>query len=171
MENKSHNLTYCSLFQPMVLYSFDEIESTYAGLFWDCVTHSWWFYDMVSKCILRSCVRIFLLIQIPVKTMLHKFHGLCAKSFGNLAKYRYFLRFHDDSRNIFLNTSMEIVFFIFLIMLAKFVPMVWKFQGTWNQGSLLIWIIFSCIVQSLRSVSVIIMTPINAINTWMVKKR
>ena len=46
--NKSHNLTYCSLLQTVVVYNFSEIESTFLVPSWDYVTDCWWLRGMVS---------------------------------------------------------------------------------------------------------------------------
>ena len=40
--NKSHNLTYCSMLQPVVVYNFSEIESTFSVQFRDYVANCWW---------------------------------------------------------------------------------------------------------------------------------
>ena len=60
-----------------------------------------------------------------------KFHGnFCANNFGKAAKLRYFLRFQNGSRNMFVNTSKRNWSFIYLIMLSKHLHMGWEFQGT-----------------------------------------
>ena len=46
-----------------------------------------------SLCAMRSRLRIFLLLQILVRTVLRKFHGLLPKVFGDSAKVVVFLRF------------------------------------------------------------------------------
>ena len=54
MENKSHNLTYCPSFQPVVVYNFSEIESTFSVPFWDDVADWRWIHGMVSICLIRK---------------------------------------------------------------------------------------------------------------------
>ena len=50
MGNKSHNLTYCSSLQPVVVYNFS--ESTFSVPFGDYVTDYWWLCGMVSICLI-----------------------------------------------------------------------------------------------------------------------
>ena len=50
MGNKSHNLTYCSSFEPV--YNFSEIESTFSVPFEDYVADCWWLRGMVSFCLI-----------------------------------------------------------------------------------------------------------------------
>ena len=48
----SHNLTYCSSFQPVFVYNFSEIESTFSVPIWDYVADWWWLRGMVSICLI-----------------------------------------------------------------------------------------------------------------------
>ena len=52
--NKTHNLAYCSSRQPVVVYNFREIKSTFPLPFWDCVADYWWLHGMVSICLIRK---------------------------------------------------------------------------------------------------------------------
>ena len=54
LRNKFYNLTYCSLLQPLVIYNFSEIESTFLALFWDCVANCRWRFGMVSICLIKE---------------------------------------------------------------------------------------------------------------------
>ena len=55
---------------------------------------------------------------------------LRVKSFGSLAKNRYFSRLYNDWRNMFINISKKIYFLIFFKMFLKHDKMDWQFQGT-----------------------------------------
>lgn len=59
---------------------------------------------MVSVCLVRSRLLIFNHVK--------EIHGLYAKRFGDSAKDRHFFKFHNDSRNMFVNTSKGIFFLI-----------------------------------------------------------
>ena len=50
--NKSPNLTYCSSLQPIVVYNFSEIESTFSVPFGNYVADCWWLRGMVSICLI-----------------------------------------------------------------------------------------------------------------------
>ena len=92
------------------LYNLKKVKSTHEGVL------LFVFYSTRA----RAC--IFLLNKMVVKIVPSKFHGLCAKSLGDLAKCRYF----QDSiiaAEAFVNTSYENWFFIFLMMLQKYVHM------------------------------------------------
>ena len=54
LENKSHNLTYHSSLQPIVVDSFSEVESTFPVPFWDYVAICKWLQGMVSICLIRK---------------------------------------------------------------------------------------------------------------------
>ena len=43
-------MTYCSSLQPVAIYNFSEIESTFPMPFWDYVVNCWGFRGMVSIC-------------------------------------------------------------------------------------------------------------------------
>ena len=45
---------YCSLLQPVVVYNFSEIRSTFPVLFWDFIADSWWLCGMVSIFLIRK---------------------------------------------------------------------------------------------------------------------
>ena len=45
-------MTYCSLLQPVVVYNFSEIESTFSVSFRDYVANCWWLHGMVSICLI-----------------------------------------------------------------------------------------------------------------------
>ena len=45
-------MTYCSLLQPVVVYNFSEIESTFSVPFGDYVADCWWLRGMVSICLI-----------------------------------------------------------------------------------------------------------------------
>ena len=92
-------------------------------------TNCWELCGMAFVCLMSSCILFFLLTTILVKTMSMKSQGLYTKSFSDSAKDCYFLRFHSDSRNIFVNTSKGKFFFHFSDSVAKNVHMGWKFQG------------------------------------------
>ena len=53
--------------------------------------------DMVFVCLMSSCVQVFVLKWILVKTISRKFQLPYAKRVGDSAKDRYSLRFHDGS--------------------------------------------------------------------------
>ena len=53
------------------------------------------------------------LTQIRAKVTPRKFRGLCLKGFGDLAKDCNFSRSHDDSKNVFVNTSKVNCFLFF----------------------------------------------------------
>ena len=59
--------------------------------------------------------------------MSKKFHVLYAKHYDDSTKEHHFLRLHDDSRKLFVNTSEGNWVFIFLIMLPKHGSMGSKF--------------------------------------------
>ena len=50
--NKSPNLTYCFSLQPIVVYNFSEIESTFSVPFGNYVADCWWLRGMVSICLI-----------------------------------------------------------------------------------------------------------------------
>ena len=77
--NESQSLIYCSLLH--VVYNFTEIKSNFPAPFWDYVTSTWYLCGVVSVSLMRSCVRIFLLIEILVKTM----NGICWGNFKDSA--------------------------------------------------------------------------------------
>ena len=52
--NKSHNLTYCTSLQPVVVYNFSEIENTFPVSFWDYVANCRCLHGMVSICSIRK---------------------------------------------------------------------------------------------------------------------
>ena len=62
-------------------------------------------------------------------TMLKKPHALRSYAFGDLVKYLYFLKFYDDSRNVFVIYMLGRLVFGFVI-LRKHVHMRGKFQRT-----------------------------------------
>ena len=47
-------MTYCSSFQPVVVYNLSEIESTFSMLFGDYMAECWWHRGMVSICLIRE---------------------------------------------------------------------------------------------------------------------
>ena len=106
----------------VVIYNFSKMENNCYTLFQDNMTGSWWY----GFCLLhvQSCSH-FLFNASTSKIISRKFHGTCAKSFGNSAKDRNFLRFQKDSRNVFVNTSKGNFFLV--ITLLKQVHMRWKF--------------------------------------------
>lgn len=59
-----------------------------------------------------------------------EFYGFWAKRVADSAKDRYFLRFSNGCRNMFVNTSEGNFFFIFLITLPSHVHMEWKLEWT-----------------------------------------
>ena len=63
------------------------------------------------KCQINSRIRIFALTQILIKNH-RKYYVSHAKRFSYPTKDHYFLRFHDDSRNTFVNVN-EVIFYIF----------------------------------------------------------
>ena len=58
--------------------------------------------------------------------MLKKLHALRSYVFGDLVKYLYFLKFYDDSRNMFVMYMLGRLVFCFVI-LRKHVHMRGKF--------------------------------------------
>ena len=54
MGKKSHNLTYCSSLQVLVVYNFSETGKTFSVSFGDYVTDCWWLHDMVSIYLIRK---------------------------------------------------------------------------------------------------------------------
>ena len=74
-------------------------------------------------------VPIFLSTRILVKTLIRKFHVICAKSSGDLEKIVVLWKFHNDSSNIFVNISKGNCFFIFLTIMSKLVDRSWKVEG------------------------------------------
>lgn len=123
-ENKSHNLTSSSP-QLRFVYNFNEIECNLSVLFWDYVSASWYFSCIVPTFLMMSCACVFLLTQIVVKTISKTIHEFCTKS----CDY-YFLRFHDDSKNMFLSRSNGNYFFSFQITFPRYVHIGRNFQGT-----------------------------------------
>ena len=88
-------------------------------------------------CLMKIHFLVFVLTRILVKTLSRKFYVLYAKSFGDSANGRYFLRFRDGSKNMFVNTNKGNCLFIFLITLLKHLLMGWKFH--WNIKTLKYW--------------------------------
>ena len=82
--------------------------------------------------LMRSRVPIFLLTGIPVKTMLKKCLGLCTKGFDDSAKDLHFLRFHNGTRNVLVNTGEDNFSLIFQRMLPKHVHMSQTFKEDIN---------------------------------------
>ena len=118
----------------------------------------------------RDIVRIFVLTCILLKIMLKKFQTLW-KSIRDSVKNRCFLRFHNGSRNMFVNARDVNWFFIFPIMLleqlSKHVHMYCRFQGTLMSNISFIlkhhcvetvqirsylWSVFSCIQSEYRKI-------------------
>ena len=79
--------------------------------------------DIVYSCFLRNNVRIFILAHILIKVMSRNDFGLRVKSFCGSAKNRYFSRFYNDWRNMFININKKNSFFIFFKMFLKHVKM------------------------------------------------
>ena len=109
---QSHKLTYYFLPHLMDIYNSSEMESNFSVQFWDCVSGGWHFYDMVSVCLWRIHVCSFLLTCMLVKTMSKSFPRLFAKSFDDVGKDYCFLGFHNDSKNIPMNTTKLNCFFV-----------------------------------------------------------
>ena len=108
IENKSHNIIYCSLLQTVISNNFSEIESTF-------LTPTWNYMETVdSFCLLNEefCSRLSFNTDIS-KNPIKEIWTTCAKGFGYSAKDLYFSRVHDGSRNILLNKGEEILFFCF----------------------------------------------------------
>ena len=124
MWNRSHKLMYSlPRFNPWLLKNWAKSEVT----FWYHPENKWPTpHGMeLSVCLVRSRVRRYFLNKDACKNMSgaqHKKLWWFGKRFHNL------LRFHNDSRNMFVNTNVENGFF-FLIMLPKHVHMGWKLQG------------------------------------------
>ena len=116
---------FLSSFQPRFVYNFSKIKTNFPPS-----AKYWYLRENIFTYFLINRVCIFLLIRILVRTMSRKIHGLCIKSFADLVKYHYFLRFRNRSRNIFVVKREKNLFFIFLIMLPKSVHMDWKFLGS-----------------------------------------
>ena len=120
MENKSHNLTFCSSFSPCLFTILLKLKVPFRH-----VTSYFWVHGMVSVYLMRSPVDIFQLTWILVKFMPKK--TLCAIRQNTII----LLRFNNSDRNVFVNTDEGNLFFfliIFLIMLLRQVQLDWKFQ-------------------------------------------
>ena len=63
------------------------------------------------------------------------FYRLYTEGFARSSKDRYFSRFHNDTKSVFVNPGEENWFFIFLIMLPKNDHT--KFKEHWNRVSIL----------------------------------
>ena len=101
MGNKSHNLADCSSLQSVVFCSFSEIESTFPKSFWGYVIGRKKLCCTVSIYFVRSPVHAFLLTGKQVKNV----SRAQPQNFCWFGKRFQFLRFRDDRRNIFVNTS------------------------------------------------------------------
>ena len=111
VENSS---TYCSSFQLMIVYNVSEVKSAFPAPLWDYVKNYWYFRGFLWICSIKGHAYMFLLIWMLVKAMHRKhfvkvMHGkhlrLCRRRCGDSAKDRYFLRFKEDSKKIFVNAS------------------------------------------------------------------
>ena len=51
-------MTLCSSLQPVVVYNFSEIESTFTVPFWDYLADCWWLRGMFSICLIRNEIRL-----------------------------------------------------------------------------------------------------------------
>ena len=60
-------MTYCSSLQPVVVYNFSEIESTFSVPFGDYVADCWWLRGMVSICLIGKS---------EYNWFLHEYEGL-----------------------------------------------------------------------------------------------
>ena len=119
IENKSHNLTYCASFQPLLLIMSVKSKVSFRWQFeitWATVSVAPWYgflmiysYDFLNE---ESCLYLFLNTNFKRKTMSRKFHELC--SIRDSTKDFYFLRFHNGNRNMFKMSSERNSPFIFI---------------------------------------------------------
>ena len=66
--NKSPNLTYCSSLQPIVVYNFSEIESTFSVSLRNYMADCWWLCVMVSICLIGKGVYDWFLHEYVPRT-------------------------------------------------------------------------------------------------------
>ena len=100
----------------MIAYSFGQIESIIPAPFRDYVIDCWYLHSMVSICVKRNRICIFLLTQILVKEISRTLQ----EKLWLLGKRLLFLWFHDGNRNTFVKKGKKIWSFTFLIMFFIF---------------------------------------------------
>ena len=100
-----NSLTYCSSLQLVIVYNVSEVKSAFPAPLWDYVKNYWYFRGFLLICSIKGHVYMFLLIRMLVKAMHRKHLRLCGRRCSGSAKDRYFLRFKEGSKKIFVNAS------------------------------------------------------------------
>ena len=93
----------------MIVYNFGQIESIIPAPFRDYVTDCWYLHSMVSICVKRNRICIFLLTQILVKEI----SRILQEKLWLLGKRLLFLWFHDGNRNTFVKKGKKNLIFYF----------------------------------------------------------
>ena len=127
-------MTYYSSLQPAVVSNFSEIKKKLSDVILVSCDQ---LYGKVSLWSMYSRIRIFLLTRILMKTISRKFNQLCAKTLGESAKGRYYLRLYGN-RSIFEKFKWGKLDFCFSNNVAK------NIKEHVNQGFLSFWSIFPC---------------------------
>ena len=133
----------------MIAYSFRQIESIIPAPFRDYVIDCWYLHSMVSICVKRNRICIFLLTQILVKEI----SRILQEKLWLLGKRLLFLWFHDGNRNTFVKKGKKIWSFTFLIMFFIF-------------NNVIIFIIFFLII-SYNIFSRFLQITLSKQHTWM----